>query len=168
MVSDCKKTTSQIVREYILSGIKQRKFLPGTPVREEIVCEACSCSATPVREAFRQLEKEGWLTNFPYRGCFVRIVSAAAEKRFGAVQRTPERQSGRQPMRKSAKQLRPKSCAFEKILFAEKTAWFETRQTAVPAGAAAPGCAPRSGAQGGCRRRHSRRSGLPAADNDLP
>lgn len=97
-----------------------------------------------------------------------RIVSAVAEKRFGAVQRTPERQSGRQPMRKSAKQLRPKSCAFEKILFAEKTAWFETRQTAVPAGAAAPGCAPRSGAQGGCRRRHSRRSGLPAADNDLP
>ena len=76
MVSDCKKTTSQIVREYILSGIIQRKFLPGTPMREEIVCEACSCSATPVREAFRQLEKEGWRTNFPYRGCFVRILDA--------------------------------------------------------------------------------------------
>ena len=40
------------------------------------MCEACSCSATPVREAFRQLEKEGWLTNFPYRGCFVRILDA--------------------------------------------------------------------------------------------
>lgn len=76
MVSARKKTTSQIVREYILSGIQSRRFQPGTPIREETVCEACECSATPVREAFRQLEKEGWLTNFPYCGCFVRILSA--------------------------------------------------------------------------------------------
>ena len=75
MVAKEKKPASKIVYEYILNGITNRVFPPGMPMREEAISSVCNCSATPIREAFRQLEKEGWLTNLPYRGCIVRILS---------------------------------------------------------------------------------------------
>lgn len=75
--SSAKKTASTQVYEYILAGLIERRYPPGTPLREERFCEECDCSATPVREAFRQLEKEGWLTNLPYRGCIVRVLDEA-------------------------------------------------------------------------------------------
>lgn len=77
MSTNGKKPAATVVYEYILAGLISRRYPPGTPMREERFCEECGCSATPVREAFRQLEKEGWLTNLPYRGCLVRVLSRA-------------------------------------------------------------------------------------------
>ncbi len=49
---------------------------PGTPLREEHLANEFSLSATPVREALRRLEQEGWVVTEPYRGCRTRSFSA--------------------------------------------------------------------------------------------
>ena len=49
--------------------------MPGTPLREDRIAEEFHVSSTPVREAFRRLEFEGWLQSIPYRGCFLRKFS---------------------------------------------------------------------------------------------
>ncbi len=55
------------IRENILSG----KYQAGEKITENRVCQEFGVSRTPVREAFKQLELEGLITNIPNRGAYV-------------------------------------------------------------------------------------------------
>ena len=61
-----------IAYEKIMQKIMAEQLPPGTPLREERLAEEFGISATPVREAFRRLEYEGWVQSRPYQGCFMR------------------------------------------------------------------------------------------------
>ncbi len=55
------------LRENILSG----KYQAGEKITESKICQEFGVSRTPVREAFKQLELEGLITNIPNRGAYV-------------------------------------------------------------------------------------------------
>ena len=72
MAAAKKSTSMGIAYEKIMQKIMAEQLLPGTPLREERLAEEFGISATPVREAFRRLEYEGWVQSKPYQGCFMR------------------------------------------------------------------------------------------------
>lgn len=55
------------LREAIIKG----EFEAGQPIRQETVASTYDVSRTPVREAFRLLEAEGWIEQQPYCGAVV-------------------------------------------------------------------------------------------------
>ncbi len=55
------------VRENILRG----KYPAGARITESKICDEFGVSRTPVREAFKQLELEGLISNIPNRGAYV-------------------------------------------------------------------------------------------------
>lgn len=55
------------LRKDILKG----KLHEGEKLTEQQICEQYRVSRTPVREAFKQLELEGFIENIPNRGAFV-------------------------------------------------------------------------------------------------
>ena len=59
------------LRDAIVSGELQ----PGAHLVEEEISQQLAISRGPVREALRQLEQEGLVASFPYRGCEVLGVS---------------------------------------------------------------------------------------------
>jgi DNA-binding GntR family transcriptional regulator len=59
------------LREMILSG----ELAPGTKITQQLMIDRLSVSSTPVREAIRQLESEGYLECPPHLGAFVRTGS---------------------------------------------------------------------------------------------
>jgi len=76
-MADIKRATSmEIAYQKTVEKIINERLQPGTPLREEHLAAEFNLSPTPVREAFRRLENEGWLQSFPYRGSFLRVYSA--------------------------------------------------------------------------------------------
>ncbi|XVG95719.1 GntR family transcriptional regulator [Eubacteriales bacterium KG127] len=68
------------LRESVYSKIKKKILVgdmkPGTRIVEANLAESLGVSRTPVREAIRQLEKEGMVTVIePRRGCYISNVS---------------------------------------------------------------------------------------------
>ena len=61
--------------EMIFRKIMSEELLPGAQLREDHLAKEFGISSTPVREAFRRLEHEGWLESIPYRGSFLRKFS---------------------------------------------------------------------------------------------
>lgn len=59
------------VRELIVRG----ELAPGQRLRQDDIARRLDLSWTPVREAFRQLEVEGWIIIQPHRGAVVRSLS---------------------------------------------------------------------------------------------
>lgn len=49
---------------------------PGTPLREDHLAREFGFSSTPVREAFRRLEYEGWIQSLPYKGSFLKSYTS--------------------------------------------------------------------------------------------
>ena len=76
MAPSKKLTSMDMVYEKIIEKIISEQLLPGTPLREERLAEEFGVSSTPVREAFRRLEYEGWVQSRPYKGSFIRKFSA--------------------------------------------------------------------------------------------
>ena len=60
------------LRKDILQGRLQQ----GEKLTEQKICDEYGISRTPVREAFRQLEMEGFIETIPNRGAFVRGFSS--------------------------------------------------------------------------------------------
>ena len=56
--------------------ILQGKLHQGEKLAEQQICDEYNVSRTPVREAFRQLELEGFIETIPNRGAFVTGFSA--------------------------------------------------------------------------------------------
>lgn len=61
------------LRDAILSG----ELKPGERIRQEQIADRMNVSPTPVREAIRQLESEGYLVHTPHHGVCVAEVTAA-------------------------------------------------------------------------------------------
>ena len=71
-----RKTSVSIAYQYILNKIINGELLPGTPLREVHLAAEFDLSPTPVREAMRCLEYEGWLQSIPFRGRVVRYFTS--------------------------------------------------------------------------------------------
>lgn len=69
---DRKETSMEVAYQRILQKIIHEKMEPGAPLREDHLAREFGFSSTPVREAFRRLEYEGWVQSFPYKGSFLR------------------------------------------------------------------------------------------------
>ena len=72
MLTVKKETSMEIVYNRILQKIISEQLKPGTPLREDHLAKEFGFSSTPVREAFRRLEYEGWIQSFPYKGSFMK------------------------------------------------------------------------------------------------
>ena len=76
---DMKLKKHQTLREQIVSSLReaiiQGELNPGQKLTEPELAEKLGISRTPIREAFRQLESEGFLTVMPRRGAVVSRVS---------------------------------------------------------------------------------------------
>ncbi len=72
MENEKKLTSMEIAYNRILRKIMEERLKPGTPLREDHLAAEFGLSSTPVREAFRRLEHDGWIQSVPYRGSFLR------------------------------------------------------------------------------------------------
>ncbi|WP_020678218.1 GntR family transcriptional regulator [Geopsychrobacter electrodiphilus] len=71
----------ETIREAILKGTLR----PGEKVAEPELAERFGISRTPIREAFRQLESEGYLTVIPRKGAVVTALSEQDVQEFYAI-----------------------------------------------------------------------------------
>ncbi|PLX87782.1 MAG: GntR family transcriptional regulator [Desulfuromonas sp.] len=71
----------ETIREAILKGTLK----PGEKVAEPDLAERFGISRTPIREAFRQLESEGYLTVIPRKGAVVAALSEQDVQEFYAI-----------------------------------------------------------------------------------
>ena len=69
---------AQVLRERIYSGV----YEPGATLRQERIAAEFGISRTPLREAFRVLERDGLVVNQPYSG--VRVATADLRKLLDA------------------------------------------------------------------------------------
>lgn len=76
----------ETIREAILKG----ELKPGEKVAEPELAERFGISRTPIREAFRQLESEGFLTVIPRKGAVVAALSERDVQEYYAVKSTLE------------------------------------------------------------------------------
>lgn len=71
----------ETIREAILKG----SLKPGEKVAEPELAERFGISRTPIREAFRQLESEGYLTVIPRKGAVVAALSEQDVQEYYAI-----------------------------------------------------------------------------------
>ncbi len=74
MENDPYKTKAKIAYEYILKKIHNQRVKPGEKLIIEDVSKEMGISRIPVREAFRKLESEGILENFPNKSSRVKRI----------------------------------------------------------------------------------------------
>jgi DNA-binding GntR family transcriptional regulator len=84
------------IREAIVSG----RLKAGSRVSEPELAERYGISRTPIREAFRQLESEGYLTVIPRRGAVVSELSPKDVEEFYAIKSIMEGYAARQACEK--------------------------------------------------------------------
>lgn len=87
------------IREAIVSG----SLKAGSRVSEPELAERYGISRTPIREAFRQLESEGYLTVIPRRGAVVSELSPKDVEEFYAIKSIMEGYAARQACEKLSK-----------------------------------------------------------------
>jgi DNA-binding GntR family transcriptional regulator len=79
----------QTLREKILENIRDAilkgTLVPGERVSEPDLAERYGISRTPIREAFRQLESEGYLTVVPRKGAVITSLSERDVEEFYAI-----------------------------------------------------------------------------------
>ena len=69
------KSKKTIVYETLKKRIINHSLQPGDPLNEGVLSKELKISKTPIREAFQQLEKEGFIESVPGRGAFVSRIS---------------------------------------------------------------------------------------------
>jgi len=69
------KSKKAIVYESLKKRIISHTLQPGEPLNESVLSKELKISKTPIREAFQQLEKEGFIESVPGRGAFVSRIS---------------------------------------------------------------------------------------------
>lgn len=69
------KSREELVYHTLKKDILDLKLKPGQLVKENEICERFSVSRTPVRDALRFLQAEGFIVMAPYRGIFVTRLS---------------------------------------------------------------------------------------------
>ena len=75
IVSVGRRPMSQQVYEKLKEAIVKGELLPGTKLTETEVAKRFNVSATPVREAFRRLSSEGFISIEPWKGVRVKALA---------------------------------------------------------------------------------------------
>ncbi len=68
-------TLREKIVEYIKDAVVSGRLKPGERVPEQEIAEALGISRTPIREAFRQLESEGFISITPRKGAVVSPIT---------------------------------------------------------------------------------------------
>ena len=74
------KTKEEYVAEFLREGILSGKFPRGMRLKQADLAQSLNLSITPVREAFRILEAEGYVLNETHRGVIVAPFDASATR----------------------------------------------------------------------------------------
>ncbi|RLB66937.1 MAG: GntR family transcriptional regulator, partial [Deltaproteobacteria bacterium] len=90
------KTLREKIVEVLRDAIVRQKIRPGERVTELEVAERFGISRTPIREAFRQLESEGFLTIIPRKGAVVSDIKEQDIKDFYEIKGVLEGYAARQ------------------------------------------------------------------------
>ena len=69
------KNRSELVYETLKREILDLKLEPGRLLSENEICERFGVSRTPVRDAMRLLQEQGFVENVPYKGIYVTLLS---------------------------------------------------------------------------------------------
>lgn len=69
------KNRGELVFETLKREILDLKLEPGTMIGENDICERFGVSRTPVRDALRLLQEQGFVETIPYRGTYVTLLS---------------------------------------------------------------------------------------------
>jgi len=70
------KLLSEDIADSIKTAIIKGKFKPGEKISEGELAESMGISRTPLREAFRKLENEGFIRIIPRKGAVVAKIDA--------------------------------------------------------------------------------------------
>lgn len=69
------KSLSEVAYDRILHGIITYEFKPNEPIVENEMCELLNISRTPLREALKKLEAEGFIIKIKNRGALIRAYT---------------------------------------------------------------------------------------------
>ena len=78
-------TLRERIVEFIKNAVINGRLKPGERVPESEIAEKFGISRTPIREAFRQLESEGFLTMTPRKGAVVSPITAKDVREFYTI-----------------------------------------------------------------------------------
>lgn len=96
-------TLREKILEHIRDAIISGSLKAGSKVSEPELAERYGISRTPIREAFRQLEAEGYLTVIPRRGAVVSEFSQKDVEEFYAIKSIMEGYAARRACMKLSK-----------------------------------------------------------------
>ena len=80
----------EIVYETLRDAIRKKIYKPGDRIMESKIADELKVSRTPVREAIRRLEQEGYLFTIYHRGTFVPSVTLRDIEDIYAIRRALE------------------------------------------------------------------------------
>ena len=89
-------TLREKIVEFIKDAIINGKLQPGERVPEHDIADSFGISRTPIREAFRQLESEGFITVVPRKGAVVSSITPQDVSDFYAIKSLLEGYAARQ------------------------------------------------------------------------
>ena len=78
-------TLREKIVEFIKDAVVSGRLKPGERVPEQEIAETLGISRTPIREAFRQLESEGFITITPRKGAVVSPITDKDVSEFYAI-----------------------------------------------------------------------------------
>src|SRR3989338_7128854 len=89
------RTLRESIADALRDSIMQGQLKPGVKISEPALASQFGISRTPVREAFRQLDSEGFLQVLPRRGARVAPLSEKDVREFYEIKALLEGQAAR-------------------------------------------------------------------------
>jgi DNA-binding GntR family transcriptional regulator len=78
-------TLRERIVEFVKDSVTSGRLKPGERVPEQDIAESFGISRTPIREAFRQLESEGFISFIPRKGAVVSPITAKDVSEFYSI-----------------------------------------------------------------------------------
>lgn len=75
MGEKCYKNRGDYVFDTLKQEILSLELKPGQPISENEICARFDVSRTPVREALRRLQEQGFVNTIPYSGTYVTLLN---------------------------------------------------------------------------------------------
>ena len=76
------KSREDMVYQVLKKEILDLKLKPGQLIKENEICDKFSVSRTPVRDALRLLQEQGFVVPVPYKGIYVTLLSLSNIKQM--------------------------------------------------------------------------------------
>ena len=68
------KLSAKVI-EYVMKGIADGQYSPGSRIRPKEIAAELNMSLSPVRDAIEQLDKDGWIERFPQSGTYIKEIT---------------------------------------------------------------------------------------------